>query len=57
MLRNTGYLLVFLIAILFLTGCELIGGVIEFTLWTVIIILAIIIAVIWLLVKAFRRRV
>ena len=50
----------FLIAVLLLlavstSGCDFVGDVIEFGLWTVLIILVLIVVIIWLLVKMFTR--
>ena len=44
-----------LFALTFLSGCDLAGDVLEFGFWTGVIVVAIIVAVIWFAVRAFRR--
>lgn len=54
---NTSWLLslFFLALSLTLTGCDFVGDVLEFGFWLVLIIIALIVGIIYFIVKMFRR--
>ncbi|WP_299702553.1 hypothetical protein [uncultured Pontibacter sp.] len=49
------YSLVFLFFSLTLTGCDLVGDILEFGMWTALIIIAVIVLIIYFIAKMFRR--
>lgn len=53
--RTWLYSLVFLFFTFTLSGCDFAGDVLEFGFWTAIIIIAVIVGIIYLIVKMFRR--
>lgn len=52
-MKRSLYLLgTLLLLVLSLTGCDLVGDVIEFTLWTVLIIVIVVVLIVIAIVKA-----
>lgn len=53
-MKRSTYLLSALLLLAFsLTGCDLVGDVLEFSLWTLLIVVVIIVLIVIALVKAF----
>ncbi|WP_276496205.1 hypothetical protein [Pontibacter litorisediminis] len=50
------YGLLFLLLSLTLSGCDLVGDVLEFGFWTAAIIIGILVLIIYFIVKLFRGR-
>lgn len=44
-----------LLLALLLSGCDLVGDVLEFGFWTGVVVLALVVLVVWLVARAFRR--
>ncbi|HEX6589144.1 MAG TPA: hypothetical protein VF039_08980 [Longimicrobiales bacterium] len=55
-MRRIQAILVVLLLSLPMAGCELIGDLLEFSLWVILIFVGILILLGWALRKAFRRR-
>ena len=55
MRRIQAILLVLLLTVP-IAGCELIGDLLEFSLWVILIFIALLVLLGWALRKAFRRR-
>lgn len=50
------YSLVFLFFSLTLSGCDLVGDVLEFGMWTALILIGVIVLIIYFIARLFRRR-
>ena len=55
-MRRLHAILLVLLLTLPIAGCELIGDLIQFGFWMIVIFIAFIAAVIWALRRSFRRR-
>lgn len=44
-----------LLLALLVSGCDLVGDVLEFGFWTGVVVLALVVLVVWLVARAFRR--
>lgn len=49
------FLLPLLVAMPFVSGCDFVGDVIEFGFWTGVVFVAVVLLVVWFVVRAFRR--
>lgn len=55
MKKNSGILLAALFLITALSGCEVIGDLIEFGIWVGILIVVAVVALIWWIIRKFRK--
>ena len=51
----TRFLAPALLALTLLSGCDLVGDVLEFGFWTGVVVVAVLVAVVWFALRAFRR--
>lgn len=54
--RKWLYSLVFLLLTFTMSGCDLIGDVLEFGFWTAIIIIVILVLIVYFILRMFRGR-
>ncbi len=55
--RDTLLLVTLTLMLLVLPGCDLVGGILKFGFWVGVIVLIVIIAIIWAIVRFVRRKV
>lgn len=55
MQRSASAILPLLILLLFVSGCDFLGDVLEFGFWSGVIIFGLVVGIIWAITKVFRR--
>ena len=53
--KSTVPLVPLLLILFFVSGCELIGGILEFGFWTGVVVVGLVVLVIWGISRAVRR--